>query len=94
MADGSGYGKRNPWQLEKSTYKHEAHPLWKQNQLTLDTLICSGTINGVRSKAIITPNIIQAVNVSAIQCFLNVDSLMVNSSDNWSFFRNKIFQFT
>jgi Fe-S-cluster containining protein len=23
--------------------------LWKQNQLTLDTLICSGTINGVRS---------------------------------------------
>ena len=26
MADGSGYSKRNPWQLEKSTYKHEAHP--------------------------------------------------------------------
>jgi hypothetical protein len=30
MADGSGYGKRNPWQLEKSTYKHEAHPAQAQ----------------------------------------------------------------
>jgi hypothetical protein len=27
MADGSSYGQQNPWQLEKSTYKREAHPL-------------------------------------------------------------------
>ena len=26
MADGSNYGQQNPWRLEKSTYKREAHP--------------------------------------------------------------------
>jgi len=26
MADGRNYGQQNLWQLEKSTYKREAHP--------------------------------------------------------------------
>jgi hypothetical protein len=36
MADGSGYGKRNPWQLEKSTYKHEAHPFLKKSIIFIE----------------------------------------------------------